>query len=253
MYTVLVADDNTNWLMTLSEALNKEEEFEVVGSAKSGKTALELIERFHPDIVILDIIMPEFDGPYIVNHIRNLMAGYCPIIYMLSGIASDTVVTMLNEMDIDFFSMKPISLKLICENLKKILVQKSGKAASAIKEPPLTRTQIIQRTLKDLGLSQNLVCTKYISLALQYYSENPESFNMLTKILYPYLADANQSTPGAVEKNIRFAIKRVKKENTPLYQKIFRYYGNKKVTNSTFLHVCVAYVDSIFEESNVHV
>lgn len=250
MYTVLVADDNVGWLDSLAAALNNEKSFEVVGSARNGKDALDIIQTLQPDIVILDIIMPEFDGAYIVNFIRQNMPEYQPVIYMLSGIGSDTIITILNELDVDFFSMKPISLSLIIKNLEKIISHKGKNQPAPTRQNNPSYDQLVQKVLADIGLPPNLMCTKYTANALHYYRENPESFNMLTKILYPYIAEQGGSTAGSVEKNIRFGIKRMKSENTALYQKVFRYYMNKKITNSIYLNVLSAYLDSIYEKSD---
>lgn len=249
MYTVLVADDNTTWLQALTKGLNAEEEFEVVASAGNGKTALELIEKLCPDIIILDIIMPECDGVHIVNYIRTNMKQYNPIIYMLSGIGSDTVITILNELDIDFYNMKPISLQLTIQNLKKILLHKGKKTTDSKNYEALTREQLMHNILTDLGLSPHLLCTKYIFDALNYYNQNPESFTMLTKILYPHIADKNNSTAGAVEKNIRFGIKRMESWNTVIYREIFSFYINKKITNSVFLNIISAYIEAVFNKN----
>lgn len=252
MHTVLVADDNISWLETLVDGMNADPDFTVVGSATNGITALELIQQFLPDIIVLDIIMPECDGVHIVNHIRQNMSDYHPIIYMLSGIASDTVLTILNELDIDFYSMKPISLNITLENLKHILTYKNKSAyTNLLPKETLSREKIIRETLIELGLPPHLMCTKYIIQALEYYQQNPDSFTMLTKILYPYIAQCNNNTPGAVEKNIRSGIQYMQKEKTPRYQEIFQFYTNKRITNSVFLTVMSTYIHHIFEKNEM--
>lgn len=249
MHTVLVADDNTAWLEALTVGIENEPDFKVVGNATNGQTTLKLIETLKPDIMILDIIMPECDGVYIVNYVRQNIPNYNPIIYMLSGIGSDAVITILNELDIDFYSMKPITLQMTIANLKQIVMYKNRNIAAAPAFQSLTRDQVIHMVLDELGLQVNLMCTKYIFQAVQYYETNPESFEMLTKILYPYIAQINNNTPGAVEKNIRTCIKKVREENTELFSKIFKYYSNKKITNSIFLNSICSYVDNIYEKN----
>jgi DNA-binding NarL/FixJ family response regulator len=58
---VVVADDHSLFLdgiTSLLEAVG----YEIVGQASNGKLALEAVRRFHPDLVLLDISMPEMDG-----------------------------------------------------------------------------------------------------------------------------------------------------------------------------------------------
>lgn len=248
MYSVLIADDNVNWLEILSSALNNEADFTVVSSARNGIVALEMIQKHCPDIIILDVIMPEIDGTYIVNYIRENMLSYKPVIYILSGIGSDKMVNMINDLDVDFYSMKPISIPVFIENLNKILRIKSKQEPATPLPPVDTYDQFLAKTLDELGLPAHLKSTKYIFQALQFYQENPDSFNMLTKILYPYIAKKNHTSAAAVEKNIRSGITRMLVENTGAYRKIFRIYLNKNITNGIFLNVISAYLDSVYEK-----
>lgn len=59
---VLVVDDQTLFREALAEALKMEEDLEVVGVAATGKEALELASKLHPDVVLMDLKMPEMDG-----------------------------------------------------------------------------------------------------------------------------------------------------------------------------------------------
>lgn len=60
--TILIADDNIDFTRTLSAYLEKMEDIEVVGIAKDGNEAFEIIKGTHPDILLLDVIMPHLDG-----------------------------------------------------------------------------------------------------------------------------------------------------------------------------------------------
>ena len=54
--TILIADDNIDFTRTLSAYLEKMEDIEVVGIAKDGNEAFEIIKGTHPDILLLDVI-----------------------------------------------------------------------------------------------------------------------------------------------------------------------------------------------------
>lgn len=58
---IVIAEDEAIIRMDLREML-QEEGYEVIGEAGDGKTAVELVEQLRPDLVILDIVMPEMDG-----------------------------------------------------------------------------------------------------------------------------------------------------------------------------------------------
>ena len=61
VYTVLIVDDHETFRSTARELLQAEG-FEVVGEAGDGASALESFERLKPDLVLLDIHMPDMDG-----------------------------------------------------------------------------------------------------------------------------------------------------------------------------------------------
>ncbi len=59
---VLVVDDSVVIRRLLSDILDQEEGMEVAGTAPNGRIALDKMPRLNPDIVTLDIEMPELDG-----------------------------------------------------------------------------------------------------------------------------------------------------------------------------------------------
>ena len=61
---VLIVDDSVVIRRILSEELSKDPALEIVGKAATGKIALSMIEQVNPDIVTMDIEMPEMDGPH---------------------------------------------------------------------------------------------------------------------------------------------------------------------------------------------
>jgi two-component system chemotaxis response regulator CheB len=67
---VLVVDDSVVVRKVLSESLGKDPAVEVVGTAANGSIALQKIPQLNPDIIILDVEMPEMDGLECVKRIR---------------------------------------------------------------------------------------------------------------------------------------------------------------------------------------
>jgi len=68
--TVVLADDHPAILNRVSSILR--EEFEIVSSVGDGKTLIEVTELFRPDVVVLDIAMPELNGIHAAREIRRL-------------------------------------------------------------------------------------------------------------------------------------------------------------------------------------
>lgn len=60
--TILLADDNADFTNTLTGYIERQEDMEVIGVARDGKEAIEMIKNTNPDIALLDVIMPHLDG-----------------------------------------------------------------------------------------------------------------------------------------------------------------------------------------------
>lgn len=79
MYKILICDDQKIVCEGLQTILNADEELEVVGTAHNGVEALDLVPKLLPDLVLMDLKMPEMDG---VLATRKLTDAY-PDIYVL--------------------------------------------------------------------------------------------------------------------------------------------------------------------------
>jgi DNA-binding NarL/FixJ family response regulator len=77
---VLVADDHRLILEAIRLVLDEAEDIEIVGEATSGSQVLPLIGRTDPDLVLLDISMPEMDGLTCLDRIQKLHPGTCVVI-----------------------------------------------------------------------------------------------------------------------------------------------------------------------------
>ena len=59
---VAIADDNKLMANVLEEIIQQDQDMEIVGKASDGEEAYQLIRSKHPDVMLLDIIMPKLDG-----------------------------------------------------------------------------------------------------------------------------------------------------------------------------------------------
>lgn len=82
---VLIADDSSFMRLVLSDMINSDQELSIVSTAENGKEAFEMTVKFKPDVLLLDLLMPDYDGLYAVKCIMK----ECPTpIIILSGSAS---------------------------------------------------------------------------------------------------------------------------------------------------------------------
>ena len=69
--SVLVVDDDIDTRDVFATMLEMQD-FDVVGKGKDGKEGYEIYEKLRPDVVLLDIMMPNYDGFYAMEKIKNL-------------------------------------------------------------------------------------------------------------------------------------------------------------------------------------
>lgn len=69
---IIVADDHPLLLRGLKYSINSENNMEVIGEAKDGNSALDLIIRLHPDMAILDYDMPKKNGIEVLTELRKI-------------------------------------------------------------------------------------------------------------------------------------------------------------------------------------
>src|SRR5687768_1081456 len=105
---VLVIDDSAYVRKVVREILSRSPFVEVVGTARDGREALELVEELNPDVVTCDLIMPELDG---VGFVREQMQRR-PLPIIIMSVANETAEAALTALDagaIDFVQ-KPTAL-----------------------------------------------------------------------------------------------------------------------------------------------
>lgn len=135
---VLVVDDSAYVRKIFKQMLLRSPFIEVLGAARDGQEALEMVEQLKPDVVICDLIMPVMDG---VEFVREQMRRR-PVPIVIASIAnegSELVLTALDCGAVDFVQ-KPTALAT--EKIYEVsdeLISKV-KAAADVKMAPLTTT-----------------------------------------------------------------------------------------------------------------
>lgn len=80
--TVLIVDDHEGFRIA-ARSLLEAEGFTIVGEAADGRDALTEVERLRPDVVLLDIQLPDIDGFTVANHLATAAAA--PAVVLISS------------------------------------------------------------------------------------------------------------------------------------------------------------------------
>jgi two-component system chemotaxis response regulator CheB len=109
---VLVVDDSTLFRKIVRDAIDAEPDVEVVGTASNGRLALEKIEQLRPDVVTLDLEMPEMDGLEVLRRLQGSAAP--PRVIMVSSFTSQGAALTAQALRLGAFDF---ILKPATENL----------------------------------------------------------------------------------------------------------------------------------------
>ena len=115
-YRVLIADDDANVHQSLNVYFRKEG-YDVI-SAFDGEEAIEKAKSAHPDMIVLDIMMPKLDGLAVCREIRREMTT--PII-MLTAKGEEIDKLLGLELGADDYITKPFSPREVVARIKAVL------------------------------------------------------------------------------------------------------------------------------------
>lgn len=114
----IVIDDDKNIRSVFTELLQIAK-FEVVATGKNGKEAVELYEKFRPDVVFIDALMPEYDGFYGLRKIKDI--DHDAVVIMVTG--SINVDDRLNGCKATAVLPKPINMDKIISIVNGICIK----------------------------------------------------------------------------------------------------------------------------------
>ncbi|HUH74869.1 MAG TPA: response regulator transcription factor [Chitinophagales bacterium] len=128
-FKVLIVDDEQDVLEFLSYNLSKEG-FEVF-KADNGKTGVEIAKKENPDIILLDVMMPEMDGIETCRTLRELPQFENTIIAFLTARTEDYSQIAGFETGADDYISKPIKPRVLISRLKALLRRYDSKESKS--------------------------------------------------------------------------------------------------------------------------
>jgi len=115
---ILIVDDAAFMRMMIKDILTKNG-YEVAGEAENGARAIEKYKELNPDLVIMDITMPEVDGIQAVKEIKKLNSD--SKIIMCSAMGQQAMVIESIQAGARDFIVKPFQPDRVIEAVKKVI------------------------------------------------------------------------------------------------------------------------------------
>ena len=118
---IILADDNHTLCQMLQKYLQTQEEMLVVGIAHDGLEALELIHVHEPDLVILDLIMPNLDGLEVLERLKMRAAAIPPKIIAITAFCQEDITRLALVSGADYVLLKPFDLEVLSRQIRVLI------------------------------------------------------------------------------------------------------------------------------------
>ena len=253
--SILIADDNNDFAMTLVNYLEKEENMEVIGIAKDGKEACDMIANTEPDVVLLDVIMPYMDGLGVLEEMATKEMKKRPIFIMLSAVGQSKITQQAISLGAEYYVVKPFDIELLIKRIRDIKYYQPAPSQTCfvnreikvpyIAIPDATKKHednleaLVTNIIHELGVPAHIKGYQYLREAIMMVINDIDIINQITKQLYPDIAEKYRTTPSRVERAIRHAIEVAwSRGQVETMDRIFGYTVNSikgKPTNSEFI------------------
>lgn len=252
--TILIADDNQEFARTLANYIQEQEDMEVIGLAKDGEEAIDMITNIAPDVVLLDVIMPHLDGIGVLEKINMIKSEKKPTCIMLSAVGQDNITQRAISLGAEYYVVKPFDIELLIKRIRQLKDFKPSQNSNNFISREIKNQYIelnnssdeeknlealVTNIIHEVGVPAHIKGYQYLREAIIMVVNDIDVINQITKSLYPKIAYKFNTTPSRVERAIRHAIEVAwGRGDQQTVEKIFGYTisaAKGKPTNSEFI------------------
>lgn len=204
----------------LFDFLQRSNDIEIVGMEYSGQRAYEKIVSLKPDVVLMNMIMPELDGLGIMERLMsNLSMPAMPKIIILSSVDSPRIIECACQLGADYYIMKPYDMETVYNRILQLQItaqnpgnQMMVRDYGSIKKAERDETDRsyleteITNVMRRMGIPAHIKGYQYVRTGIIMAVHDITILNYVTKLLYPAIAKEYNTTPNSVERAIRHAI-----------------------------------------------
>lgn len=119
--SIMIVDDN-DMMRSILRSILRGEEYDVIGEARNGSIAVEMAERIKPDIICLDVVMPEKDGLEALCEIKAARPE-TEIVMVTSNADPETVQEAIQN-GASGFIIKPFNAARVLDTLEKVAARR---------------------------------------------------------------------------------------------------------------------------------
>jgi two-component system response regulator (stage 0 sporulation protein A) len=212
---LIIVDDSLEVCGMLKEYFSKQDCIQLVGEAHDGLEALSLIEAEHPDVVLLDMVMPKMDGLSVLETLARKNITNPPAIIALTALNRDDFIIRTIALGVYYYMLKPFDRGVLYQRILEAVSRRALPVADG-RAQPVAMPQIAQ-TIKSMeeritsvflqiGIPAHIKGYQFLREAVKMVIDSPDMINRITKELYPGIARKFNTSSSKVERAIRHAI-----------------------------------------------
>ncbi len=235
--TVLIADNSEEFCGQLKAALQQSQGFGVVGTASDGEQVLRILAERKVDVLVMDMMLPKRDGIGVLKAMASMDTK--PVTLATSGFITEYVATAAASLGVRYLMLKPCDIAAVVERLEEIRGGSQSRAANVRQMDKNNIETMVTNIIHEIGVPAHIKGYQYLREAIIIAVKDMDVINAITKVLYPQVAKAFQTTPSRVERAIRHAIEVAwDRGDLDTLQRFFGYTVSNtkgKPTNSEFI------------------
>ena len=207
---ILIADENNAQRQALRDGLLRAG-YRYIEECTNGEDALSRMNRFHPDVAIIDVWLSKLDGIGVLRSSRTIDFGSdpAPAFIVVSVALQQNVIIDATAAGASLCIAKPYDVSSMCEHIA-VLSRSRAKGTLALPPTEEDRTPDIEtqvtKIIHQIGVPAHIKGYQYLRFAILMTITDSDVINSVTKILYPTVAKKYQTTTSRVERAIRHAI-----------------------------------------------
>ncbi len=248
---ILIADESREFSENCKNILSKYN-MEVIIAPKDGIKVVEMIKRYRPNIVLMDVFMPYLDAIAVMNRINSTELLIKPKFLIMSGSDSRCLENEVLNLGAIYYFLKPFDINILIERIVSLSDIDKQDVCSKSCSKEMNSAMMFNNCLHDvdwetmitdiihqIGVPAHIKGYHYLRESIMLSVENGEAMSSITKHLYPAVAKLHLTTPSRVERAIRHAIEVAwDRGDIDILNSFFGYTihnGRGKPTNSEFI------------------
>ena len=175
---------------------------EVTVCQRNGTVAYAELAKMRPDAVLLDVFMPGMDAFTLKAKYDESFPDSKTVFYVTGTFQSEDLEKEVMESGFAFYFLKPFDVNALATRLMAALGMKPKQTSADI----LAEEDMVTEMLRTIGVPAHIKGYRFLRDAIMMVIAEPTLINAVTKVLYPDIATANNTTASRVERAIRHAI-----------------------------------------------